>query len=86
MATVNIVNQEKCSKEYNEFANITDRMFCANARYRDACYGDSGSPLTVNGTLEGIVSFGILCALPFFPGVYTRVAGLRDWIREQSQI
>lgn len=46
---------------------------------RDACFGDSGGPLTVRADrgvrrLVGIVSDGEGCALPGYPGIYTRVA------------
>jgi secreted trypsin-like serine protease len=46
----------------------------------DTCQGDSGGPLESpleNGDyrLVGITSWGIGCALPSKPGVYTRVAG-----------
>lgn len=38
--------------------------------------GDSGGPLydEENNVLVGIVSWGIGCASPFFPGVYARIA------------
>ncbi len=51
----------------------------------DACQGDSGSPLTVQvdgiATLAGVTSVGNECALPNFPGIYTRVTTYINWIR-----
>lgn len=41
--------------------------------------GDSGSPLVVNGTQVGIVSFGRPCAIGY-PDVYTRVSSFISWI------
>ncbi|XP_022824814.1 transmembrane protease serine 9-like [Spodoptera litura] len=57
----------------------------------DACQGDSGGPLQVKiplpilnqGTMHyvvGVTSFGVGCALPGLPGVYTKVAKFADWI------
>ncbi|XP_057320830.1 chymotrypsin-2-like isoform X1 [Microplitis mediator] len=46
-----------------------------------ACGGDSGGPLTDNGILIGIVSYGLPCAIGF-PDVYTRVFHYRDWINQ----
>lgn len=42
--------------------------------------GDSGGPLVCNGNFEGIVSWGISCANPYFPGVYTKVRNYAEWI------
>ncbi|RVE47596.1 hypothetical protein evm_007693 [Chilo suppressalis] len=56
----------------------------------DACQGDSGGPLQIktafpNGRgqlyrLLGVTSFGIGCAQPNLPGIYTRVSSFIDWI------
>ncbi|XXF81614.1 serine protease [Myxococcaceae bacterium GXIMD 01537] len=54
---------------------------------KDACQGDSGGPLVgktgAGYTLYGITSFGVGCARPGFPGVYTRVSNYKPWIAQQ---
>ena len=65
-------------------------MMCAMSIGPDACAGDSGGPLLVRGPAEdgsadiqvGIVSFGVECGNPNFPGVYARISEAYDWIRE----
>lgn len=62
-------------------------MLCAGTAGStiDACSGDSGGPLAVqeNGVwiLAGITSWGNECALPDYPGLYTRVTTYVDWIQ-----
>ncbi|XP_055747700.1 trypsin I-P1-like [Salvelinus fontinalis] len=69
-----------CHQYY--YWRITDNMMCAGSRFggKDSCQGDSGGPLICNGNLEGIVSWGISCANPYFPGVYTQVRMYVRWI------
>lgn len=64
---------------------ITETMICAGypAGKEDACRGDSGGPLVHNRILYGIVSWGLGCALPCLPGVYTNVFVFVSWIDEE---
>lgn len=75
-----IVNQKRCNFVYR--GRVSDTMLCAGywKGGRDACQMDSGGPLAIDGKLVGIVSWGNECALPGFPGVYTRVTSFRTWI------
>lgn len=41
---------------------------------------DPGSPLVVNGELNGLMSWGIGCGRPRLPSVYTRLSTARFWI------
>ncbi|XP_014092324.3 duodenase-1 [Bactrocera oleae] len=48
---------------------------------RDSCAGDSGGPLICDEKAVGIVSFGIGCGTPGYPGFYTNVYRYLDWVR-----
>lgn len=80
-----LVRSSDCNDAYG--GGITSNMICAgllNEGGKDSCQGDSGGPLvTRNGSLwiqSGVVSFGIGCADPKYPGVYARVSQYQDWI------
>ncbi|XP_031354556.1 trypsin alpha-3-like [Photinus pyralis] len=72
------VDRKKCNEDYS--GPITERMICFMDTYKDSCQGDSGGPLVSSGVQIGVVSWGWGCADPRYPGVYSNVAVLRDFI------
>ncbi|WP_298490510.1 trypsin-like serine protease [uncultured Chloroflexus sp.] len=88
-AQVPIVDLATCNERYDDA--LSSMHLCAGqypAGGVDTCQGDSGGPLMVSdgsgGFLHaGIVSFGIGCSWPHFPGVYARTAFFADWITAQ---
>jgi trypsin len=82
--SVPIVDREACAAKYGENDSIIDEsMFCGGYPEggRDTCQGDSGGPvINEEGTLVGVVSWGNGCALPEWPGVYTRVSIMLDFV------
>lgn len=52
--------------------------------------GDSGGPMVIQRedkrfVLAGVISWGIGCAEPNQPGVYTRISEFKDWINQILQ-
>ncbi|XP_055589058.1 trypsin-7-like [Uranotaenia lowii] len=85
---VPIVDRETCSEAYVEWWEITDSVICAGnieVEGIDACYGDIGGPLVVEGKLIGVLSFGYGCGQLGFPGAYGNVAASYDWIMETTK-
>ncbi|XP_026316049.1 vitellin-degrading protease-like [Hyposmocoma kahamanoa] len=78
------ISEEVCRDAYEPSYSITPNMLCAGevSGGKDACQGDSGGPLVYNNKLAGVVSWGLGCARPEYPGVYAKVSALRDWIDE----
>jgi len=86
---VNMVSHSDCNDQNSYNGDIVDKlMMCAGVPQggNDACAGDSGGPLIVDGgspdqdVLAGIVSFGQGCARVNKPGVYTRISNYDGWI------
>ncbi|XP_076302963.1 trypsin-5-like, partial [Lasioglossum baleicum] len=87
--TLPIVNQAECQKIFQTIGRtVTDNMICAGVLTgtKDTCRGDSGGPLVYNNVQIGIVSWGYECAKPKYPGVYTRVSAVRDWIKKTAGV
>ncbi|KAJ1175419.1 hypothetical protein NDU88_000707 [Pleurodeles waltl] len=85
-ASVPLISTKRCNSSCMYDGEITPRMLCAgylDGRI-DACQGDSGGPLVCQDEytwrLVGIVSWGMGCAEPNHPGVYTKVPEFLDWI------
>lgn len=82
-----VVSQISCLPYYHQSlqsqANVCAGGFIEGGR--DSCQGDSGGPLFVirnNAYVQaGIVSYGQGCALPYIPGVYTRMTSYTDWVQ-----
>jgi trypsin len=85
---VTIISPEQCNAVYSNYGGITENMICAavTGGGKDACQGDSGGPLAVNGILAGLVSWGVGCAEAAYPGVYSSVASLRNFVTEQTGV
>lgn len=88
--TVPIWENRKCSVVYKR--NLTESFLCAGYEEggKDACQGDSGGPLMTEGPNErmmivGVVSHGIGCGSPGYPGVYTRTTTFLDWIEKNTR-
>ncbi|XP_032076999.1 ovochymase-1 [Thamnophis elegans] len=86
---VPLVANDLCEQNYyfNHPGGITPQMLCAgfaSLEGRDSCQGDSGLLVCQNEhkqfMLHGLASWGVGCAQPKRPGVYSRVSAFFDWI------
>jgi Trypsin/Domain of unknown function (DUF4384) len=72
---------------------IDARTLCAGVEEggKDSCQGDSGGPLVVRDDSGfyrqiGVVSWGIGCGFPGFPGVYAKVSAFEPWLQTKTSI
>ena len=87
---VPIVSQETANAAYQPLGStITENMLAAGLPEggKDTCQGDSGGPFLVMSPeksfiLAGATSWGIGCARPGLPGIYTRLSRYGDWLSE----
>jgi secreted trypsin-like serine protease len=85
MVTVPIIDSQICSEIFEEtsIGIITSGEICAGSYGMSSCQGDSGSPLVIEGRQAGIVSRGVGCLYPQYPGVYVDVGYFSSWITNQ---
>nr|XP_027234150.1 trypsin-1-like [Penaeus vannamei] len=81
---LDIISMSECAAKIRLPAE-PEKVLCSLTPYKDTCQGDSGSPFVVpvgfgRWVQVGLVSYGVECARPEYPNVYTRVSAYIDWI------
>ncbi|XP_060743711.1 transmembrane protease serine 4a isoform X1 [Tachysurus vachellii] len=84
-AIVPLIDRAQCTRPAVYGDSLTQRMICAGYLQGnvDACQGDSGGPLVYlqeHWMLVGVVSWGVGCARPNLPGVYSNVDQMLNWV------
>lgn len=77
-----VLDLQRCSERLEAANPISTSNICTVVpQGQGVCFGDNGAALIgLSGELNGIVSWGMPCALGF-PNVYTNVAFYADWIK-----
>jgi trypsin len=81
-----IFEQDKCREAWKKIGpqKVLDSQICTFTKMREGmCFGDSGSPLVIDGVQIGFASYVLenQCAAGI-PDVFTRVHSYLDWIKE----
>jgi len=86
-----IIWMKECREDFHYKKTwISSKMMCTFKQNQDACQGDSGGPLIrVNPTTGryeqvGVVSWGIGCASPKYPGVFVKLSHYLTWILKKT--
>ncbi|KAJ9589637.1 hypothetical protein L9F63_017162, partial [Diploptera punctata] len=84
---VPVIDSSTCQHYYSSDTIHENMNLCAGyvLGQKDACSGDSGSPLVCGGRLTAITSWGYRCAYPESPGVYTKVDYYAKWIENVTK-
>lgn len=86
---VQLVPRAQCNGADSYGGQVTPNMLCAQGDGVDACDGDSGGPLVLRRGgrhfLVGVVSWGIGCGGPNYPGVYVDANAVRPWVLQEIQ-
>ncbi|XP_031837453.2 trypsin-1 [Nomia melanderi] len=92
---VRVIENSVCREWYaseGKSTRVEVKQMCAGHEEggRDTCWTDSGGPLMIGShsggsmMVVGVVSWGIGCARPRLPGVYTRVSEYIPWITKYA--
>ena len=91
-ASVPIVPDRTCAAEYAKAGVqlVAEEQICAGGHGVDTCQGDSGGPMVRRNSRGewlqvGIVSWGLGCARPGYPGVYSQISTFRPAIRAATR-
>ncbi|CAG2183381.1 unnamed protein product [Oppiella nova] len=81
-AELHVMDRKSCQGQWGPKA-IDASNICAVSSDKSGCNGDSGGPLTINGKLVGVVSFGVrFCQPGSMPNSFAYVPGVKRWINQ----
>ncbi|XP_049962284.1 trypsin-1-like [Schistocerca serialis cubense] len=82
---VSVIGMTECYELLDNYSALNDNNVCTGPVTGGiaACTGDSGGPLAQDGTVIGIVSWGLMpCGSEGAPTVFTRVSAYEDFINQ----